>query len=52
MVGWALSIVVYVWNVRNKPKIRQQTQNLKTKKGRVGVEHRGHVYESSYLFFI
>ena len=31
IVGRALSIVVCVWNVRNKPKIREQTYNLETK---------------------
>ena len=30
IVGRALSIVVCVWNVRNKPKTREQTQNLET----------------------
>ena len=32
---------VCVWNVRNKPKTRQQTQHSETKNCGVGVEHRG-----------
>ena len=38
-MGRALSIVV--WNVRNKPKTREQTQNSETKNRMAGVKHRG-----------
>ena len=47
IAGWALSIVVCAWNVRNKPKTLEQTQNSKTKNHGAGVEHRGVCVECS-----
>ena len=41
IAGWGFSIVVCVWNVRNKPKTREQIQNSETKNRGAGVEHRG-----------
>ena len=40
IVGRALSIVVFAWNVRNKPRTRKHTQNSETKNRGAGVEHR------------
>ena len=38
---------VCVWNVRNKPKTREQTQNSETKNRGAGVKHRGVCVECS-----
>ena len=46
-MGWALSIVVCAWNVRNKPKTRNQAQSSETKNRGAGVEHRGVCVECS-----
>ena len=40
IVGRVLSIVVCVWDVRNKPKTREQTENSETKNRGAGVKHR------------
>ena len=58
IVGWASSIVVYVWNERmwsiyenskldNKHTTQKKTQNSETKNRRVSVEHRGMCVERS-----